>query len=89
MPEEGLLCILKQSGIVVNSAVRGETVDEEDDVNTWELADEFKGSDYTLVKTNAYGKLELQWTYKGFYYIYLLLKKDYGLKPCCERKEEV
>ena len=75
MPEEGLLCILKQNGMI-------EETDEEDG---WELAENYQGLGLTLVKTGKDGMPEKQWTYEGGYYIWLLLTKDCGIRPCCER----
>lgn len=85
MPEEGLLCILKQNGIIrtKKSEVRGKTEDEED--STWELSDDFKAKEFTKVKTGLDGKPETQWTYKGFFFIWLLLTKDCDITPSCER----
>ena len=76
MPEEGLLCTLKQNGIIVES-------DEEED--GWELAETLKASDLIRIKTGADGKPEIQWTYKGIYFIWLLLTKDCKVRPCYER----
>ena len=76
MPEEGLLCILKQNGIVVVN---------EDDEDGWEIADALKDSGLTLVKTGKDGKPEMQWTYKGGYFVWLLLTRDCKVRPRCER----
>ena len=90
MPEEGLLCILNQNGIIrcQHSEVRDKIDDEEDDANSWELADNLSGNGYTLVKTGIDGMPETQWTYKGIFFIWLLLTKDCDVRPCYERKEE-
>lgn len=90
MPEEGLLCILNQNGIIrcKHSEVRDKIDDEEDDANSWELADNLSGNGYTLVKTGIDGMPEIQWTYKGIFFIWLLLTKDCDVRPCYERKEE-
>ena len=81
MPEEGLLCILKQNGILT-------MVGDEDESckGSWELAEGLKGNDFTKVKTDFDGKPENQWTYKGFFFLWLLLTKDCGIMPCCERE---
>ena len=76
MPEEGLLCILKQNGIIVVN---------EDDEDGWEIAEALKDSGLTLVKTGIDGKPETQWTYKGGYFIWLLLTRDCKVRPCYER----
>ena len=76
MPEEGLLCILKQNGIIVEKS--------DDD---WELAENYKDDGYTLTKTGQDGKPEIQWTHDGVYYIWLHLTKDCGIRPCCERQQ--
>ena len=88
MPEEGLLCILNQNGIIrcKHSEVEGKT-EEEEDANSWELADNLSGNGYTLVKTGIDGMPETQWTYKGIFFIWLLLTKDCDVRPCFERKE--
>ena len=79
MPEEGLLCTLKQNGVIVD-------VDEDDEGNSsWELTESFKDRGYTVIKTGADGKAEIQWTYDGVYYIWLLLTKNYKVRPCYER----
>ena len=78
MPEEGLLCTLKQNGVIVENA------DDGDD--GWELAETLKDSDLTIKKTGPDGKPEKQWTYKGIYFIWLLLTKDCRVRPCYERK---
>ena len=90
MPEEGLLCILNQNGIIrcKHSEVESKTDEEEDDTNSWELADNLSGNGYTLVKTGIDGMPEIQWTYKGIFFIWLLLTKDCDVRPCYERKEE-
>ena len=74
MPEEGLLCTLKQNGIIV-----------ETDEDGWDLAEALKPNDLTCKKTGADGKPEVQWTYKGMYFIWLLLTKDCKVRPCFER----
>ena len=79
MPEEGLLCILKQTGLIV-------ACDEDEESNSsWELTEDFKDRGFTLVKTGVDGKPEIQWTYDGIYYIWLLLTKNYKVRPCYER----
>lgn len=78
MPEEGLLCTLKQNGIIVENA------DDGDD--GWVLAETLKDADLTIKKTGPEGKPEKQWTYKGIYFIWLLLTKDCRVRPCYERK---
>lgn len=75
MPEEALLCTLKQDGIIV----------ETDDEDGWELAESFKDKAFTQVKTGPDGKPETQWTYKGAYHIWAFLTQDCGLPPCYER----
>ena len=77
MPEEGLLCTLKQNGIIV------EYGDDEED--GWEMAEALKDRGLTMVKTGADGKPENQWTYKGGYFVWLLLTKDCKVRPCFER----
>ena len=77
MPEEGLLCTLKQNGIIVE---KGD--DEEDG---WEMAEALKDRGLTMIKTGADGKSETQWTYKGGYFVWLLLTKDCKVRPCFER----
>lgn len=86
MPEEALLCTLKQDGIIrtKNLEVRGKTVDDESD-SSWELEDNFKDKGFTQVKTGPDGKPEMQWTYKGAYHIWAFLTQDCGLPPCYER----
>ena len=81
MPEEGLLCILKQNGILT-------MVGDEDESckGSWELVECLRGNDFTRVKTGLDGKVENQWTYKGFFFLWLLLTKDCGITPCCERE---
>lgn len=79
MPEEGLLCILQQNGIIVLGD------DDEEGSTTWELAENFRDKEFTQVKTGPNGKPETQWTYKGFFFIWLLLTKDCNVTPCCER----
>lgn len=74
MPEEGLLCVLEQHGMI-----------EMDDEN-WKMTDGFADKDFVLEKVGMDGKPELQWTFQGFFYIYLLLTKDCKVTPCCERK---
>ena len=76
MPEEGLLCTLKQNGIIVES-------DQYED--GWELAEPLKANDLIREKTGADGKTEKPWTYKGMYFIWLLLTKDCKVRPCFER----
>ena len=78
MPEEGLLCTLKQNGVIVENA------DDGDD--GWELAETLKDADLTIKKIGPDGKPEKQWTYKGIYFIWLLLTKDCRVRPCYERK---
>ena len=78
MPEEGLLCTLKQNGVIVENA------DDGDD--GWELAETLKDADLTIKKTGPDGKPEKQRTYKGIYFIWLLLTKDCRVRPCYERK---
>lgn len=80
MPEEGLLCILEQHGMI--------EMIEMDDVS-WKMADGFADKKFVLEKDGADGKPELQWTFQGFYYIYLLLTKDCKVTPCCERSEKM
>lgn len=63
MPEEGLLCILNQNGIIK----------ENDDDEGWELAEVLRDSKLVLEKTGMDGMSEKQWTYKGQYYIWTLL----------------
>ena len=75
LPEDGLLCTLKQDGIIV------ETYDEDG----WELSEELKDSEFTTVKPGLDGKPETQWTYKGVYHIWAFLTKDCRLRPCYER----
>ena len=77
MPEEGLLCTLKQNGVIVE---KGD--DEEDG---WEMTEALKDRGLTMVKTGADGKPENQWTYKGGYFVWLLLTKDCKVRPCFER----
>ena len=77
MPEEGLLCTLKQNDIIVES-------DEEGEEN-WELADKLKDADFIVEKIGSAGMSEKQWTYKGLYFIWLLLTKNCSVRPCCER----
>lgn len=85
MPEEGLLCVLKQKGIIVENEDAGE---EDEDGSSWELAETFKDTEFTKVKPGPDGKPETQWTYKGFFFIWLLLTKDCDVRPCCERSKE-
>ena len=93
MPEEGLLCTLKQNGIIEEgllctlkqNGIIAENDDEGED--GWELAETLKDADLTIIKTGLDGKPEIQWTYKGIYFIWLLLTKDCGLTPCYERNE--
>ena len=77
MPEEGLLCTLKQSGIIVESG-QGE--------DGWDLTEALRANELTRKKTGADGKPEMQWTYKGIYLIWLLLTKDCKVRPCFERE---
>lgn len=86
LPEEALLCTLKQDGIIrtKNSEVRVQTEDEEG-VYSWEIAEALKDSELTIVKTGPDGKPESQWTYKGVYHIWTFLTRDCGLIPLCER----
>jgi len=79
MPEEGLLCILKQNGFIVDGD------EDEDGGFSWKLSENYKHRDFTLVKTGLDGKPEIQWTHDGVYYIWLHLTKDCGIRPCCER----
>ena len=76
MPEEGLLCTLKQNGVIVENG-QGE--------DGWDLAEALKTNDLTRKKIGADGKPEMQWTYKGMYFIWLLLTKDCKVRPCFER----
>lgn len=78
MPEEGLLCTLKQNGIIVEN--------DDDGEDGWELTETLKGADLTIKKAGPDGKPETQWTYKGIYFIWLLLTKDCKVRPCYERK---
>lgn len=77
MPEEGLLCTLKQNGVIVENG-QGE--------DGWELAETLEANDLTRKMTGADGKPEIQWTYKGIYFIWLLLTKDCKVRPCFERE---
>lgn len=77
MPEEGLLCTLKQNDIIVESDEEGE--------DSWELAEKLKDADFIVEKIGAEGMPEKQWTYKGLYFIWLLLTKNCSVRPCCER----
>ena len=77
MPEEGLLCTLKQNGIIIENG------DDEDD--GWKLAEALKDSGLTMVKMGLDGKPGTQWTYKGGYFVWLLLTKDCKVRPCYER----
>ena len=76
MPEEGLLCTLKQNGVIVENGK---------DEDGWELAEALQANELTRKKTGADGKPEIQWTYKGIYFIWLLLTKDCKVRPCFER----
>ena len=78
MPEEGLLCTLKQNGIIVRN--------DDEDEDGWELAETHKGAGLTIKKTGPDGKPENQWTYKGIYFVWLLLTKDCKVRPCFERQ---
>ena len=79
MPEEGLLCILKQNCVIVDG-------NEDEDGNTsWALTEDFKDRGFTVIKPGIDGKPEIQWTYDGAYYIWLLLTRNYKVTPCCER----
>jgi hypothetical protein len=79
MPEEGLLCTLKQNGVIV-------AVDEDEEGNSsWELTEDFMDRGFTVTKTGVDGKPEIQWTYDGVYYIWLLLTKNCKVRPCYER----
>lgn len=75
LPEEALLCTLKQDGIIV----------ETDDEDGWEVSEALKDSELTIVKTGPDGKPETQWTYKGVYHIWMFLTRDCGLPPYYER----
>ena len=75
MPEEGLLCTLKQNHIII----------ENDDDAGWELAEALKNSDLIIEKMDVDGMPEKQWTYKGLYFIWLLLTKNCSVRPCCDR----
>ena len=75
MPEEGLLCTLKQNDIII---------DNDDDAG-WELAEALKDSDLIIEKTDVDGMPEKQWTYKGLYFIWLLLTTNCSVRPCCDR----
>ena len=75
MPEEGLLCILNQNGIII----------ENDDDAGWELAEVLMDSGLVLEKTGMDGMPEKQWTYKGQYYIWTLLTKNCSVRPRCDR----
>ena len=79
MPEEGLLCILKQNGVIVDGN------EDENGSSSWELAENFKDKGFTVIKPGIDGKSEIQWTYDGAYYIWLLLTRNYKVRPCCER----
>lgn len=82
MPEEGLLCILKQNGIIVDGD------EDEDEGFSWKLSENYRHRGFTLVKTVLDGKPEIQWTHAGVYYIWLHLTKDCGIRPCCERSSD-
>ena len=82
MPEEGLLCILKQNGVIVQC---NEDDAYDEDKCSWELSEEFRDKGYTRIRTNADGKQEIRWTYIGFFFIWLLLTKDCKVRPCYER----
>ena len=75
IPEEGLLCILNQNGIIKEN---------EDDAG-WELAEALKDSELIREKTGTDGMPEKQWTYKGQYYIWTLLTKNCSVRPCCDK----
>ena len=75
MPEEGLLCTLNQNGIII----------ENDDDAGWELSETLKDSDLIIEKRGVDGVPEKQWTYKGLYFIWLLLTKNCLVRPCCDR----
>ena len=79
MPEEGLLASLAQSDVIVHDA------DDEENCS-WELTEAYKGEGLTLMKDTADGKSVQQWTYKGFFFIWLLLTRDYEVRPCCEKQ---
>ncbi len=76
MPEEGLLCILKQNDIIESDEEGGEG---------WKLAEKLMDSDFIIEKIGVEGMPEKQWTYKGLYFIWLLLTKNCSVRPCCER----
>ncbi len=76
VPVEGLLCILKQNGVI-------DFVDE--DNNSWTITEKFKDKEYVHQVLGPDGQQELQWTYKGVFFIWLMLTKDYQVKPCWER----
>ena len=91
VPEEGLLCILKQNGIIIPMEDVGSKMAEADDEDepckgSWELAEGLKDNDFIRVKPGPDGQPEHQWTYKGFYFLWLLLTKDCRITPCYERK---
>jgi len=75
IPEEGLLCILNQNGIIKEN---------EDDAG-WELAEALKDSELIREKTGTDGMPEKQWTYKGQYYIWTLLTQNCSVRPCCDK----
>ena len=75
MPEEGLLCTLKQNDVIIVN----------DDDAGWELAEALKDSDLIVEKMDVDGMPEKQWTYKGLYFIWLLLTKNCSVRPCCDR----
>ena len=77
MPEEGLLCTLKQNGVILENGK---------DEDGWELAEALQANELTRKKIGADGKPEIQWTYKGIYFIWLLLTKDCKVRPCFERE---
>lgn len=75
IPEEGLLCILNQNGIIK----------ENDEDAGWELAEALKDSELIREKTGTDGMPEKQWTYKGQYYIWTLLTQNCSVRPCCDK----
>ena len=75
MPEEGLLCTLKQNDVII---------DNDDDAG-WELAEALKNSNLIIEKMDVDGMPEKQWTYKGLYFIWLLLTTNCSVRPCCDR----
>ena len=75
IPEEGLLCILNQNGIIKEN---------EDDAG-WELAEALKDSELIREKIGTDGMPEKQWTYKGQYYIWTLLTQNCSVRPRCDK----